>query len=82
MKAEVVSVPGMPAHERDGSKISMLAPELCRSDGLLSSSMGAIVGDIECLCIHPPVELVVDDQSVSSLYEAECLPSILMDCVV
>ena len=79
VRAEVVSAPSMPAHERDGSKMPVFAPELSPSDGLLSLSIGVILDDIECLCIHPPVELGVVNQSVSSLYEAECLLSILID---
>ena len=78
----MVSAPSMPAHERDGSKMSVFAPELSPSDGLLSLSIGVILDDIKCLCIYPPVKLGVVNQSVSSLYEAECLPSILIDCAV
>ena len=75
----MVSAPSMPAHERDGLKMSVFAPELSPLDGLSLLSIGVILDDIECLCIHPRVELGVVNQSVSSLYEAECLLSILID---
>jgi hypothetical protein len=79
---EVISVRGVFVQEKHGSKKSAWAPELSASDALSSPIIGMTADDIERLFIRPSGEPGVVDQSVSNPYDAECSPSIFIDCVV
>jgi hypothetical protein len=79
---EVISVRGVFVHEKDGSKSPPLITKSSSSAKLSIAGMGMVVGDIECLCIRPSIELGVGGQSVSCLYEDECSSSMNIDGVV